>query len=369
VLRRALLVPAALAIALACATVRTLPAPAPATAVVERVGAERVRIRWPADFSSGPVRIYAGRSPDAIAHRQPIALVDGDAVELASRRPDGILSERHRLYYELVPSGEAAPVIVAERRLPLAGADNFRDLGGYATADGRRLRWGRLYRSNDLSGLTERDLHYLSEIGLRLVCDLRSDSERRAAPDRRIAPPRPLQLPLSVPMPAVSAREIERRIRSGGIAELGAEQVMLDSYRSFATDHADAWAALFARLADPRALPAVVHCTAGKDRTGFASALVLLSLGVPEETVYEDYLLSNEYRQDFTRFVLRWTPLYSLFRTEPEDVAPLLEARREYLDAALGAIRASHGSVDNYLEQALGVTPERRAAIEANLLR
>ena len=112
-----------------------------------------------------------------------------------------------------------------------------------------------------------------------------------------------------------------------------------------------------------------MHCTAGKDRTGFASALVLLTLGVPRETVFADYLLTNHYRERFQRLVMRWAPVVSLFRTRADDVRPLLEARRAYLETSLDAMEELHGSVDGYLEKALGVDASLRAALERNLLR
>ena len=122
------------------------------------------------------------------------------------------------------------------------------------------------------------------------------------------------------------------------------------------------------RLAQPENLPTLVHCTAGKDRTGFASALVLLALGVPEETVMEDYLRTNLHLGSLRRLVL-FVPLYSFFRTESQDILPLIEARPEYLQASLDAIAENYGSVDAYLEAALGVGPELRANLRANLLR
>ena len=160
-----------------------------------------------------------------------------------------------------------------------------------------------------------------------------------------------------------------RRILTGGIAELGMEQTMRDAYRAFVVEHAETWAALLRRLARPGSLPALVHCTAGKDRTGFASALVLLTLGVPRETVFADYLLTNHYRERFQRLVMRWAPVVSLFRTRADDVRPLLEARRAYLETSLDAMEELHGSVDGYLEKALGVDASLRAALERNLLR
>jgi protein-tyrosine phosphatase len=336
--------------------------------VAERLDAESVRLRWPASFARGPVVVFAGPTPETIARAQPLAVADGGAVTLRASpaRPD--LRAERRLYYELVPVGGESRVI-AERRLPLAGADNFRDLGGYRTRDGRTVRWGRLYRSNELSDLSGEDVRYLSRLGLRLVCDLRSPRERSAQPSRAAGAPAPASVALPVSEEGVDPEHMRERIRTGGIAALSVEATMLDAYRSFPGEHAGAWSALFARLARAENLPTLVHCTAGKDRTGFAAALVLLSLGVPEATVFEDYLLTNVYRDDFRRRVERWVPLYSLFRTRPEDVLPLLEARPAYLRASLDAIEAGWGSVDGYLERALGVGPETRAALEANLLQ
>ena len=354
---------------LACVTDRKTTEPDPVErAVVDRLSEESVRLRWPAAFSSGSVAIFVGLSPDAIDRTRPLAVASGGSVTLTTADLFQI-DDAYRLYYELMPESAAAPLITAERRLPLQGLDNFRDLGGYATADGRHVGWGRLYRSNDLSGLTRDDREYLSRIGLRLVCDFRSDRERLQKPSRAIEPEPPRSLDLPVDAEGMDPGVLQEKIRTGGIAALGAEKLMHNAYRSFVSDHSARWAAMLRRLAQPESLPALVHCTAGKDRTGFAAALVLFSLGVPEETVFEDYLMTNRYRAAFQRSVLRWVPLYSFFRTEPDDLLPLLEARREYLQASLDAIDELHGSLDAYLADEVGVTPEIRAALQANLLR
>jgi len=336
--------------------------------VVDRLSEHSVRVRWPAAFSSGSVAIFAGLSPDAIDRAHPLAVADGGSATLTtSDLPE--IDERYRLYYELMPVSGEPPLITAERRLPLEGPDNFRDLGGYATADGRRVRWGRLYRSNELSGLTHDDLDYLSRLGLKLVCDFRSDRERTRKPDAAIEPAPRLSLDLPVDSEGVDPAALREKIRTGGVAALGAEKLMRAAYRSFVSEHSARWAAMLRRLAQPELLPALVHCTAGKDRTGFAAALVLLTLGVPEQAVFEDYLMTNRYRAAFQSFVLRWVPLYSLFRTKSEDLLPLLEARREYLQTSLDAIDELYGSLDAYLADGVGVTPEILAALQANLLR
>ena len=254
-----------------------------------------------------------------------------------------------------------------ERTIDLEGCLNFRDLGGYETTDGRAVRWDRLYRTSDLSKLTRSDLKYLSQFDVKLVCDFRSDRERAASPNRTIDDA-PEILDLPVDQEGVDPEVLRTKIRTGGLVALGVEQMMRDAYRAFVTDYSEVWAAMFQRLVREEDLPTVVHCTAGKDRTGFASALVLFALGVSEEVVFEDYLSTNYYQQNFARFVLRWIPLYSFFRTDPEDLLPLLEARPEYLQVALDEMVARYGSINAYLEQALGLDAEMRAKLEHHFL-
>jgi len=333
---------------------------------VDRLGESSIRIRWPESFSSGSVVIYRGIDPFFINRTIPLAVVDGQSVILTDA-DDPNIKGRQRLYFELVPASGGASIVTAERRLPLACCDNFRDLGGYETRDGRAVRWNRLYRTSELSKLTRSDLEYLSQFDVKLVCDFRSDRERTARPDRTIDnAPEILDLPID--QEGVDPDSLRAKIRTGGLVALGLEQTMRDAYRAFVTDYSAEWTAMFERLVREENLPTVVHCTAGKDRTGFASAVVLLALGVSEEIVFEDYLSTNYYQQDFFRFVLRWIPLYSFFRTDPQDMLPLIEARREYLQVALDEMVARYGSVDAYLEQALGVDGEMRVKLEHHFL-
>jgi protein-tyrosine phosphatase len=333
---------------------------------VNRIGETSIRIRWPESFSSESLAVYRGVDPSLIDRSSPLAVANGQSVVLTDA-DDPNIGEERRLYYELVPASGGASVITAERRLPLECCDNFRDLGGYETNDGRTVRWNRLYRTSDLSKLTRSDLEYLSQLDVKLVCDFRSDRERIASPDRTIDDA-PEKFNLPVDQEGVDPEEMRRKVRTGGMVALGLEETMRAAYQAFVTDYSEEWAAMFQRLVGQENLPAVVHCTAGKDRTGFASALVLLALGVSKEIVFDDYLSTNYYQQDFFRFVLRWAPLYSLFRTDPEDLLPLLEARREYLQAALDEMVASYGSIDAYLEQALGLDAEMRAKLEHHFL-
>ena len=177
------------------------------------------------------------------------------------------------------------------QRTPLEGATNFRDLGGYRTGDGRTVKWGMLFRSNGLYALTDGDLDYLTRRKFRLVCDFRSAEEQTTAPSRLPADDPPEMLSLSV-RPEAGDR-LRVLAMSGGtrVADIVAAYEAV--YRAYARDHHGQFGAFLARLADAESYPAVFHCMAGKDRTGFAAAMILAALGVSSEVIFEDYLLTN----------------------------------------------------------------------------
>jgi protein-tyrosine phosphatase len=331
--------------------------------VVDRTDATVLRVRWPASYTLSAVKVFAGTSPEAINHDEPVARTYGLDTSVNVRGLDPF----QRYYLELQPDLGARPRIVAERRLPLEGTDNFRDIGGYETTDGYAVRWGLLYRSNNLADLSNDDLRYLARLHVQLVCDFRSEPERTQAPNRQPGDEAETA-ELTIAVEGVDPRQMQERIRTG-VSGDQLEQIMLNAYRSFVTDHSDQWKAMFERIGDRANLPTIVHCTAGKDRTGFASAMILLALGVPEKTVFEDYMSTNRYRAGYNKWISRLIPIYSLFRTRGQDMEALLEARRPYLQASLDAIEEGYGSVDAYLEQALGVTSEDRSHLRDIFLR
>lgn len=249
---------------------------------------------------------------------------------------------------------EGMPAHVQRRHVALEGADNFRDLGGYATRDGRSVKWGMLYRSDDLSHLTDADLEKVSALRLRLVCDFRGPREWRAAPDRLPAKSRPQVAHLEIWDKSFDAGSIRKAITSGKL-DVDLRQMLIEGNRLFATRFAPRYREMFARITKPENLPALVHCTAGKDRAGFASALILRVLGVPDKTIYEDFLLTDYYTAAKIRRTLWLVRLTSLFRVDPEKVRPVLGVERAYLDAAFGTIDEKYGSFDRYRKEALGL--------------
>ena len=258
---------------------------------------------------------------------------------------------------------DAWAVASAARIVPLERSVNFRDLGGYRTQDGRRIKRGKLYRSGDMSGLADNDLSYLATLGVRTLCDLRSTSERTRHPNEWVG------------AQAVRywARDYEENFgdlrRLMMQASMTAEQAraaMIDGYGRAPYDHSASYRELFLRIAADE-IPLAFHCTAGKDRTGVGAALILEALNVPRATIVADYVLSDDAAEGIQR--LRPGESEALARRlAPGVVRELLRADACYLEAAFAAIEAGHGSVSGYLSAQLGVDDRMLRRIRSQLL-
>src|ERR1700674_5035410 len=240
------------------------------------------------------------------------------------------------------------------RHLNLAGASNFRDLGGYPAGDGRRVRWRQIFRSNHLGHVTEADIRVLRGLGLKSALDFRGMEERAAAVCalEEIAVH---SLPIE---PTVQATLRARRAEGVPLSSTDALDVMRDSYRNYVRQSTPSYRALFAHLLEDRA-PLVIHCTAGKDRTGFACALILHALGVSDELIAEDYLLTNRfYRRDPTAS-----------SDLPDDVRQVLgTVETSFLAAAFEAIAEEYGDLESYFGDGLSLGAEERAQLKARYL-
>ena len=255
------------------------------------------------------------------------------------------------------------------RHLALAGSENFRDLGGYATSDGKTVAWGRLYRSSHLGALTHDDVVAIHRLGIRLVCDLRAPSERADLASRYPASDGTTKvLTLPIDFPALEPGLVRRRLLGREFAAGALAETVLAAYRAYVTDFAAVFRQLLAALAAPDHLPALFHCNGGKDRTGFAAMVVLLALGVPRTTIVEDYLLTNHLTRWTTRRRVWLVFLASRLAVRPSEMRALLEAREPYLDAAFAEMEARHGSVEQYLTDALGLSDDLRERLRAALL-
>lgn len=236
------------------------------------------------------------------------------------------------------------------RTLNFSGASNFRDLGGYQGHDGKQVRWRRLFRSDHLAALTPQDAHTLAELGVSRALDFRGHDERSAL---AYDIPNVRYHALSIE-PTVVQRAKEMALAGEQMTAPIAVGLMEDTYRAFVANNAQQYAELFEHLLE-NDQPLVFHCTAGKDRTGFAAALILMALGVPRAVVMEDYLLTNGlYRR----------PQGLQNNGAPEEALQVIwRVQEEFLNAALHAVDADHGGLDTYLERELRVGARERARL------
>jgi protein-tyrosine phosphatase len=252
----------------------------------------------------------------------------------------------------LILPAEAAPgERDAKRILPFEGIANFRDLGGYETVDGRRVRWGRLYRSGALTEASDWDLAQLQRLNLSLLVDFRSAAERAKAPDHLPEQHRFQVLP--IPLGVTSAEALAAAIRENPApGAVDPEAAMLSNYRHFATDLTPEFRRFVHAVRDAQGRPVLWHCEAGKDQSGFAAAILLRLLGVPEELVNRDYLTSAELNRAAHSRELR---LLRLFHGDAvaERANLLLGVEKTWLDTAFAAIDQRWGSFDNYIRDGL----------------
>ncbi len=249
-------------------------------------------------------------------------------------------------------------VTARDRRLRLEGAPNFRDFGGCEVAGGR-LRRGVLYRSGALGRLTEADVDALNARGAWTMVDLRHEGERIAAPTHaQLAAAGVHSLPMgsghgAAPVPRPALLTVADATAGQAVEAIKA------SYRRYVHEHRDRFAALFDILLGERDGPAVIHCTAGKDRTGISVALVLLALGAARDAVVEDYCATRRYLDAAWREHILAAMLEDPSRVNRRVADAMFDAHPDYIGAALAEIDARHGSPEAYLRDSLGLGPDR----------
>lgn len=323
-------------------------------AAVERTGTDHLAIHWTA---TAPVDVLQADKPDADpATAQIISRADRDG------KADATAVPAHRIYFLLRDTRDGSITRVAERLVPLQQGSNFRDIGGYAAADGKHVRWGLIFRSGATAMLTADDVATVNGLGLRHLVDLRSDEERVLAPTKIDG----------VPYSAVgySMQRIFENMRSpSGVPQNGGTL-----YRSLPMMLAPQMKLLFAALLAKQG-PVEYNCSAGQDRTGFATAMILSALGTPRDVILKDYHLSTTYRQP------QWEmppidaaahpndPVAQMFaRTngQARPAQPLMDPDgKAFLSSAFDEIDAKWGSPIGYLEQVVGLTPLDIATLRA----
>jgi protein-tyrosine phosphatase len=325
---------------------------------VERNQDNSLKITWKSERPGQVISIYSGDSPDHIDYLNPIAkLSQGNEYTVQG------LSPNLRYYFSLI-SENNQEIITAERLVHLEGALNFRDLGGYETNTGKRVKWGKVFRADSLAKITKRDHLLLNQLGLKTVCDFRGKAEVERSPDNlpddgSVAL---LYLPVaSHNFDTVSALE---RLQKGDTGWL-TDSFMRDGYITNIDQYAQTWGAVMNYLALPENRSLAFHCTAGKDRTGTCAAILLLLLGVSEEAIIQDHALSNVFLAEFLE------KLFAYFKTlgvKREKISSYLTAPKDAIIALLDHIRDKYDTAENYLISMAGVDPGTIRSIRRDLL-
>lgn len=350
---------AAAAFALLMTTAFVQPAAAlVSNASVERIGPDQVTLHWTA---SGPVDVLEAVTPDAdVATATLVSKADRDGKETVKA-----VATAGRSYFLIRDRGDGSVARVAERLVPLQQGSNFRDIGGYPGADGKHVRWGLIYRSGATAMLTPTDVATVKGLGLTQLVDLRSDEERVLAPTRID----------DVPYTAVgySMQRIFDSMKSGTAAPQNGGAL----YRHLPTMLAPQMRLLFAALL--RKQGAIEYnCSAGQDRTGFATAMILAALGVPRDVILKDYHLSTGYRQpnfempEINPAAHPGNPVAVMFARSngvARKAEPLYDPDgKSFLTSAFEEIDSKYGSVEGYLNTEVGITQIDIAALRTTYL-
>jgi protein-tyrosine phosphatase len=269
----------------------------------------------------------------------------------------------------VVPAQLAAEERSAHRLLNFEGISNFRDLGGYPAADGRAVKWGKLYRSGHLATASNADLAGLAELQLASFIDFRSGAEKTEEPNRL---PDPASFAL-VEIPVLDEgnrnlfNEISTRIEEGTLGDFDPDLTMVQANRQFADEFTPQFRQFVDTVLEADGAPVLWHCTAGKDRTGFAAAVLLRILGVPQDIIMQDYLASSAPALESRRKELLMLRLFEGEETA-DKIAVMLGVEPAWLEAAFEQIDTTWGSFDNYVAEGLQLSAADVQRLRANLL-
>jgi len=287
----------------------------------------------------------------------------GKRIDVRDKKSSSVTSKwgsKSRVYF-LVETAAFGKVFVAERFLPLEGAKNFRDLGGYRTKSGQHVRWNTIFRSASLNRLTAKDGSYLqTQVGIRTVCDFRGLSEREASPNiTDWMTPNAKMLLLSIE--ADTGKSLSAAAMTGGLGDF-----YINLVDTRATDIIKPF---LEQLLDDKKLPFVYHCTAGKDRTGVASAILLGLLGVPDTTIVADFSLTNVATPTLVAEMEKNPKYAPLLKSNRAAMMKLLVAEPAWMEQTLAHINKKYGGIEGYVRNAVGLNATDIATLRQWLLQ
>tara|TARA_B100001109_G_C18826731_1_gene457419 strand:+ start:38 stop:913 length:876 start_codon:yes stop_codon:yes gene_type:complete len=239
------------------------------------------------------------------------------------------------------------------RLLPMDGSHNTRELGGYKTTDGKSIKWGMLFRSDKLSDISKADQAYLQNLGIKKIIDFRSKEEKAEDPD--IVPKGISYIEMPISVDGAMRSKIEAVLKGETNKEV--KSFLIDANKEFVSDYNGVYEDFLKNLIDDDG-PALFHCTAGKDRAGFAAAITLIALGVSKEDVIKDYMKTNQFTEERIEEIIGQIELMTLYQTDAEVLRPLLGVEREYIETAFQTAEDEYGSLMNFIRHGLNISDD-----------
>ena len=239
------------------------------------------------------------------------------------------------------------------RLLPMDGSHNTRELGGYKTTDGKSIKWGMLFRSDKLSDISKADQAYLQNLGIKKIIDFRSKEEKAEDPD--IVPKGISYIEMPISVDGAMRSKIEAVLKGETNKEV--KSFLIDANKEFVSDYSGVYEDFLKNLIDDDG-PALFHCTAGKDRAGFAAAITLIALGVSKEDVIKDYMKTNQFTEERIEEIIGQIELMTLYQTDAEVLRPLLGVEREYIETAFQTAEDEYGSLMNFIRHGLNISDD-----------
>jgi len=309
-------------------------------------------------------KVHILKDPEAVSG-ECVAITTKDSAEISEEGID------FRPYFQIEIGTEH--FITAERTLPVEGMNNFRDMGGYVTKEGRRVKWGKLYRSDHIYNAKNAGVEYLKQLGIRTIIDYRSADEQGKYPNPEITPdvktygldPSAHTAELAAQFTSTKANEDENLVNkiisqkeNGSL--VNRYDMVMEQYHNFVYKEKSqkAFSEMLKIAAKPDASAIVQHCRGGKDRTGFGSMLLLGLLGVEKEDIVADYMLTHHNRIGRNAVKME---IYKKFTQDPivlDYLYSLIDTKEEFIEASYDAIMKSYQSFENYAMKELEVTEE-----------
>lgn len=341
---------------------------------VKRSGESRYQFRFPGTGNEEK-KIYLLDSPEYSSSSCCIAVIRGEEGEAE------VLDTGRRPYFAVFSGSWRR--ILAERNLPVDGMNNFRDMGGYRTADGHHIKWGKLYRSDHIYKATPKGLAYLKGLGIRTIIDYRSMNERVKYPNKVISPdvktycldPSAHTAELAAQFTSSKDSEDENLVKkiiaqkeNGSL--VNRYDMVMEQYHNFACkdESKAAFGQMLRIAADPEASAIVQHCRGGKDRTGFGTMILLGILGVGKEDLVADYMLTLHNRVERNQVKME---IYKRFTQDPEVLDylySLIDTRPEFIEASYDAVMEGYGSFEAYAQKELAFSGEDLLQLRKNYL-